>query len=207
MHLGETIATYDVALALRGESGKFEVTSPTSEIFHVTCKPNQSISNLEWAGSKTVPQPFLIRKIAEPVSLAEGKGTTSGTIEGAAQALPGRAPFLLENQREETKTSSDADKVASLPKPLDDDFHSPEVANFDFLYWESDPGTKQHSACVGLKNGHLDQPGEAEKLLTSVCTNFNDFDAEIRRLHARLDEIRYQARKKFHLAQAVAAGA
>jgi len=206
MHLGETIATYDVALALRGESGKFEVTSPTSEIFHVTCKPNQSISNLEWAGSKTAPQPFLIRKIAEPVSLEQGKGMTSGMIDGGAQALPGRAPFLLENQREETQTSS-ADKVASLPKNPEDDFLSPEVANFDFLYWESDPRTKQPSACIGLKNGQPDQSGEAEKLLTSICTNFNDFDAEIRRLHAQLDEIRYRARKKFHLAQAVAAGA
>ena len=38
MQLGEKIATYDVALALRGESGKFDVTSPTGEIYHVTRK-------------------------------------------------------------------------------------------------------------------------------------------------------------------------
>lgn len=46
MQLGETIATYDVGLALRGESGKFEVTSPVGEIYQVTCKANHSISNL-----------------------------------------------------------------------------------------------------------------------------------------------------------------
>lgn len=207
MQLGETIATYDVALALRGESGKFEVTSPTGEIFHVTSKPDYSISNLEWSGGKTAPQPFLVRKIAEPVSLAQGKGTTSEIIEGGAQARPGRAPFLLENQREEAETSSDGDKVASLPKIVEDNFQSPEVANLDLLYWESDPRTKQPSACVCLKNGPLDQPDKSEKLITAPCATFNQLDAEIRRLHAQLDEIRYRARKKFYQAQAVAVGA
>ena len=73
MQLGETIATYDVALALRGESGKFEVTSPSGEIFHVTCKPDHSISSLQWSGNQAGPQPFLLRKVAEPVSQEPGK--------------------------------------------------------------------------------------------------------------------------------------
>jgi len=77
MQLGETIATYDLGLALRGENGKFEVTSPTAEIYFVTCKPNHSISNLEWAGSRTNPQPFLIRKIAETISLEARKETAA----------------------------------------------------------------------------------------------------------------------------------
>jgi hypothetical protein len=51
MRPGETIATYDVGLALRGKSGKFEVTSPTGEIYEVTCNPNHSISNLEWSSN------------------------------------------------------------------------------------------------------------------------------------------------------------
>ena len=207
MQLGETIATYDVALALRGESGKFEVTSPTDEIFHVTCNPDHSISNLEWSGSKTAPQPFLIRKIAEPVPLEQGKGTTSAIIDSGAQTRSGRAPFLLENQRDETKTSSNDDKGPTLAKIVDDDFQSPEATNLDLLYLESDPKTKQPSACVCLKSGQPDQPGQAEKLITASCATFNELDAEIRRLHAQLDEIRYRARKKFYLAQTVAAGA
>jgi hypothetical protein len=36
---------------------------------------------------------------------------------------------------------------------------------------------------------------------------FNELDAEIRRLHAELDEIRARAKKKFYRAQASAAGA
>ena len=42
MQLGETIATYDVALALRGENGKFDVTSPSGDVFQVTCTPNHA---------------------------------------------------------------------------------------------------------------------------------------------------------------------
>jgi hypothetical protein len=73
MQLGEKIATYDVALALRGEGGKFDVTSPTGEIYHVTCKSGHSITNLQWSGDGANPQPFVIRKVAEPVSTAPEK--------------------------------------------------------------------------------------------------------------------------------------
>jgi len=47
----------------------------------------------------------------------------------------------------------------------------------------------------------------ADKLITSPCLSFIELDAEIRRLHAELDEIRSRAKKKFYRAQASTAGA
>jgi hypothetical protein len=58
MKLNDSISTYDVAEALQGESGKFEVTSPNGE------------RNL---------QPFLVRKVAQPV-------TTEGRTKRSAAA-------------------------------------------------------------------------------------------------------------------------
>jgi len=46
-----------------------------------------------------------------------------------------------------------------------------------------------------------------EKLITCPCLSFIELDAEIRRLHAELDEIRSRAKKKFYRAQASTAGA
>jgi cytochrome c2 len=66
MKLNDTITTYDIAEALQGESGKFEVTSPNGERYFVTCQQGHSISSLEWAGSEPNLQPFLIRKVAQP---------------------------------------------------------------------------------------------------------------------------------------------
>ena len=48
---------------------------------------------------------------------------------------------------------------------------------------------------------------KAEKLITAHCMSFIELDAEIRRLHAELDEIRARAKKKFYKAEAAAAGA
>jgi hypothetical protein len=62
MRIGETIATYDVGLALRGKSGRFEITSPTGEIYDVTCKPNHSDSALEWSSDGSDHSPFLIQQ-------------------------------------------------------------------------------------------------------------------------------------------------
>jgi hypothetical protein len=73
MKLSETITAYDIAEALQGESGKFEVTSPNGERYFVTCQPGHSISNLEWAGNEPNVQPFTIRKVAQPVGLTEGR--------------------------------------------------------------------------------------------------------------------------------------
>lgn len=69
MKVGETIRSHDLAEALRGEQGKFEVVTPNDEVLRVTCKPGHSISNLEYASGKKPPElrMFTIRKIAEPV--------------------------------------------------------------------------------------------------------------------------------------------
>jgi hypothetical protein len=72
MKLNDSISTYDVAEALQGETGKFEVTSPIGERYFVTCQPGHSIVSLEWAGAETNQQPFLVRKVAQPVT-TEGR--------------------------------------------------------------------------------------------------------------------------------------
>jgi len=72
MKLNDSITTYDLAQALQVEPGKFEVTSPSGERFFVTCQPGHSITNLEWAGSEPNLQPFLVRKVAQPVT-TEGR--------------------------------------------------------------------------------------------------------------------------------------
>jgi len=43
--------------------------------------------------------------------------------------------------------------------------------------------------------------------LSSPCRSLIELDAEIRRLHAELEEIRARAKKKFYRAHAMAAGA
>ncbi len=82
-----------------------------------------------------------------------------------------------------------------------------ETANLDFLYLENDPRTQQPSACVYVKaTGKWDYAGmPADKLISAHCLSFIEFDAELRRLHAELDEIRAQAKKKFYKAEALAA--
>lgn len=84
-----------------------------------------------------------------------------------------------------------------------------EISSLDLLYLESDPRTKQPSACICLRASvSQDYAGvKAEKLITTHCMSFIELDAEIRRLHAELDEIRSRAKKKFYRAQAAAAGA
>jgi hypothetical protein len=206
MQLGETIATYDVALALRGESGKFEVTSPTGEIYNVTCKPNHSISNLEWSGNKTEAQPFLIRKVAEPVSIEPGKAMPSASLEGVGQTRSVRTPFLLENQGPDSSPSSGG-AINPLPCGPQADSQSVEAGDLELFYSESDPKTRQPSAFVYLNNHRSEAAAKPERPMTAVCTSFNELDAEIRKLHAELDQIRSRARKKFYKAQAAAASA
>jgi len=48
---------------------------------------------------------------------------------------------------------------------------------------------------------------KSDRLLMAPCLNFIELDAQIRRLHAELDEIRAQAKKKFYRAYAASAGA
>jgi hypothetical protein len=79
-----------------------------------------------------------------------------------------------------------------------------ETASLDFMYLESDPQTMQPSACLYLKAGGTeDYAGiDAAKLISAPCLTFIELDAEIRRLHAELDEIRARAKKKFYRAHA-----
>jgi hypothetical protein len=84
-----------------------------------------------------------------------------------------------------------------------------ETATLDFLYLESDPRTKQPSACLYLKPCDQEPYAgvEADRLLSAPCLSFIEFDAEIRRLHAELDEIRARAKKKFYKAEATGTSA
>ena len=84
-----------------------------------------------------------------------------------------------------------------------------ETSSLDFVYLESDPRTQQPSACIYLKAaGKRDYAGvKADRLMTAPCLNFIELDAEIRRLHAELDEVRSRAKKKFYKTHAAAAGA
>jgi hypothetical protein len=84
-----------------------------------------------------------------------------------------------------------------------------ETTSLDFVYLESDPQTMHPSACLYTKAAVTkDYAGiEARKLMTAPCLSFIELDAEIRRLHAELDEIRSRAKKKFYKAHAASAGA
>ena len=199
MQLGEKIATYDVALALRGESGKFDVISPTGEIYHVTCKSGHSITNLQWSGDGMNPQPFVIRKVAEPVSADPEKIATNLT-ETLAPPPMVKAPFLVGSDEDdllsERSTAPAKGPQVSIPARK-------VIYDLDLVYEELQPTMQQPSVQVSVRSESL----RNQLNLTNACTTFNQFDAEIRRLHAQLDEIRYRARKKFYEAQEMAAGA
>lgn len=68
LQLGESINTYDPAVALRDESGSFQVTMPGGEELFITCKPGHSIVSLQWGDTKD-KRPFLVTKITEPVAV------------------------------------------------------------------------------------------------------------------------------------------
>ena len=57
-------------------TGKFEVTSPNGERYFVTTQPGHSIISLEWAGTEPNLQPFLVRKVAQPIA-TEGRSKRS----------------------------------------------------------------------------------------------------------------------------------
>jgi hypothetical protein len=84
-----------------------------------------------------------------------------------------------------------------------------ETSSLDFVYLDSDPRTQEPSACIYLKERIAqDYAGvKADRLLTAQCLSFIELDAEIRRLHAELDEVRARAKKKFYKTHAAAAGA
>jgi hypothetical protein len=82
-----------------------------------------------------------------------------------------------------------------------------ETSTLDLAYLERDPLTNQPSACIFAKAIARSDFADikADQLLTSPCLNFVELDAEIRRLHAELDEIRARARKKFYRAESATA--
>ena len=81
-----------------------------------------------------------------------------------------------------------------------------ETSSLDFLYLERDPRTQQPSACIYVKSSSTyDYAGmRADKLISAPCLSFVELDAELRRLHAELDEIRARAKKRFYKAEAEA---
>jgi hypothetical protein len=199
MQLGETIATYDVALALRGESGKFVVTSPAGEIYHVACAPNHSIVNLQSLGNESNSQPFLIRKVAEPVYVTEKIGAD---LVETTKAHETKTPFLVSSDPNDLHSESRTLQPAK-PETSPTDAENQSISNLDLLWVELE-SKSQPTVWVHVRSELQQDRG---KLVTNACTTFNEFDAEVRRLHAQLDDIRYRARKRFYQAQVVAAGA
>jgi hypothetical protein len=199
MQLGETIATYDVDLALRGETGKFEVTTPAGELFYVNCKPNQFVLKSDWSRDQTYSQAYLIRKIAEPASLEFGQAMIPSVTEATPHPF---TPFLIDN-RDEVEKAPKPEPVAMPLQRLD---HVSEHWTLDLFYSDNDARTQQPRAFVYLKDGRPVSGSEIpDKLITTRCANFNELDVEIRRLHAQLDEICLRAKKKFYQAYAAAA--
>lgn len=204
MKLGETIATYDVDLALRGESGKFEVTTPTGETYYVISKANSSILKPELSSSHTYPQAFFIRKIAEPVALEKAAGTTLST-EAETATMPSGVPFLLENREQDGNSPAAANLMMAAGRTRDE---LPEVWTLDLVYSELEGGTEPPFASVCVKTAHGDHASDRRGIsLTSRCGNFNELDVEIRKLQAQLDEICSRAKKKFYKTRAAAASA
>ncbi len=65
LDLNETVVAYDLAEALEGESGKFEIITPNGERFTLTCTHTHSIKNFRSIPEGTSPHPLRIRKVAE----------------------------------------------------------------------------------------------------------------------------------------------
>lgn len=206
MQLGETIATYDVDLALRGETGKFEVKSPNGEVHYLTCRPNRFFGKSEPTAEQLSSRSFLIKKIAELVELNETSALHSPALRLETPTSVSATPFLMENRSEaETAMSglaSSAEESHNLP------VEAPRLRNIELSYSESKDQTKQPCAFVYVENAPVDSMGaSSQSLLTNQCANFNELDAEIRRLHAQLDQICLRAKKNFYKAYAAAASA
>ena len=132
MRIGETIATYDVGLALRGKSGKFEVTSPGGEIYEVGCKTNHSISDLEWSSNGTDHPPFLIRRVAASIELLyveddPGTGVPSACVylkrklqdhAVATETLTSRCASFNDLDSEIRRLQAELDEIRSRAKKM-----------------------------------------------------------------------------------------
>ena len=78
-----------------------------------------------------------------------------------------------------------------------------QTLNFGLLYLENDPRTQQPSACICVRASNVGAYAgvPADELISAHCMSFLQLDTELRRLHAELDEIRAQAKKKFYKAE------
>ena len=66
MQVNETIRAYDLAEALRGESGKFEVTTAAGMRLMCTCLPGHSIANCRVMTTEGGSEQLIwIRKVAD----------------------------------------------------------------------------------------------------------------------------------------------
>jgi hypothetical protein len=65
MQINETVRAYDLAEALRGESGKFEVVTSQGTRLIVTALAGHSIANLRVASEGGSEQMIWIKKIAD----------------------------------------------------------------------------------------------------------------------------------------------
>jgi len=65
VQINETIRAFDLAEALRGESGKFEVTTSDGARLTVTALAGHSIANLRIAGDTGSDQMIWIKKVAD----------------------------------------------------------------------------------------------------------------------------------------------
>lgn len=192
MELGETIATYDVELALRGEAGKFEVRSPAGEIYYITCKQDPVTAK---AGATLVPTPsqaFLIKKIADPVSVDPRAVALALT---SREEVVARAPFLIDDRPINNESSTETVPLSSHAQS--------EIWGFELFYAEDTSEKKAPSALVLVKKAEA-EGSETQQMITAPCGNFNELDSEVRRLHAQLDEICLQAKKRFYKAYAAA---
>jgi hypothetical protein len=204
MQLGETIATYDVDLALRCETGKFEVTSPDGEVHYVTCRPNVLGAKTGTPANQAYPRAFLIKKIAESLALDEGTQTHSAAAPADEPLFSvTRAPFLLESREGADRPSSNLDSISGV-------LQSPEAEtlqgwHLDLTYSEGEAKTGRPCVFVCVKSGETG--ANSQKILTAPCMSFTEMDVAIRRLHAQLDEICLRAKKNFYKSDAAAASA
>ena len=204
MQLGETIATYDVDLALRGETGKFEVTSPNGDMHYVTCRPNRLLAKAETSASQVYPGAFFIRKIAELVAVERSDADSAARQGGIPMSI--NSPFLLESRQDIEISSANADAGAMMPGYSRT--KADEACSLDLSYSEADGKTEQPCAFLYVKSEDMEYSRtSARTLMTAPCSSFTELDAEIRKLHAQLDEICLRAKKNFYKAYAAAASA
>ena len=65
MQINETVRAYDLAEALHGESGKFEVVTSQGTRLILTARPGHSMANLHVASEGGSEQMIWIKKIAD----------------------------------------------------------------------------------------------------------------------------------------------